>query len=88
VRQDLYPAGNLIATNTWYCAEVQVNAATSGHAEIWLNGTSVGSVNADLSAAQPYSRLILWNNAAVGTISMDDIRVANTLGGPVGAAGP
>jgi hypothetical protein len=87
VRQDLYPAANLLATDTWYCAEVQVSAATSGRGEVWLNGTSVGSINADLSASQPYSRLLLGNDGAVGTVYFDDIRVANTYNGPVGAGG-
>jgi hypothetical protein len=86
-RQDVYPAANLVATDTWYCAEVQVSAATSGHGEVWLNGASVGSVNADLSAAQPYSRLLLANDGAVGTVYFDDVKVANTLNGPVGAGG-
>lgn len=83
-RQDVYPAAHLLTPDTWYCAEVQVNASSSGHGEVWLNGTSIGSVNADLSVAQPYSRLALWNNGATGTVFMDDIRVANTYSGPTG----
>ena len=39
------------------------------------------------SAAGPslYSRLVLWNNAAVGTIYVDDAKVAGTYNGPTGA---
>jgi hypothetical protein len=87
-RQDLYLANNLVATGSWYCAEVQLNAATAGRGEVWLNGAPVGSVNANLSAAQPYSRLILANDEAVGTITFDDIRVSSSYNGPTGAASP
>jgi len=87
-RTDLYGAANLIAANTWYCAEVQANEASAGTGQVWLNGTSMGSVSADLSATTPYSQLFLWNNAAVGTVYMDDARVTNSYNGPVGAAAP
>ena len=45
----------------------------------------VASVNTDLSAANPYTTLYLWNNGATGTVNFDDVQVANTYNGPVGA---
>src|SRR3954470_7897764 len=86
---DASEVGRWPAFDTWYCAEIQLTSATLGHGEIWLNGISRGSVDADLSAtsSQQYSRLMLWNNAGVGTVFMDDIRVAGALNGPVGAGG-
>ena len=86
-RTDLYTAANLLLSNKWYCAEVQANETATGHAEVWLNGTSVASANADLSVTNPYSRLYLWNNGANGTVYADDVSVTNAYNGPVGAGG-
>jgi len=85
IRSELYPAAGLIATDAWYCAEVRMSAVAAGRGEIWLNGTSIGSVDTDLSAAQPYSQLYLWNTATVGTIFYDDVKVTHSYNGPVGA---
>jgi hypothetical protein len=85
-RSDLYSPANLVLANTWYCAEVLANEATSGTGQVWLNGTSVGTVSGDLSAANAYSQLYLWNNGAAGTVYMDDVKVSNAYNGPVGAA--
>jgi hypothetical protein len=84
-RTDLYTAVNTVLANKWYCAEVQASEVTAGHGQVWLNGTSVATVNTDLSVTNPYSRLYLWNNGATGTVYIDDTQVANTYNGPVGA---
>jgi hypothetical protein len=84
-RTNAFSPANLVVTAKWYCVEVQANEVTAGHGQVWLNGTSVASVNADLSAANPYSTLYLWNNGATGTANFDDVQVANTQSGPVGA---
>jgi hypothetical protein len=57
----------------------------NGRAELWLDGVSVGSVAGDLSTPSPYSRVYLWNQAAAGSVWFDDIKVASTPSGPVGA---
>jgi hypothetical protein len=89
VRTNLTTANNLVIANKWYCAEIQLNEATSGRAEVWLNGISVASANANLAATNAYSRLYLWNNGPAGRVYMDDAQVASGLNGPVGAgAGP
>jgi len=89
-RTDLFSPANVLVANTWYCAEVEANEMSTGHGEVWLNGTSIGKVDTDLSATNAYSQLYLWNNGAAGTVYMDDVQVANTSSGPVGAgaAGP
>lgn len=85
VRTDLATPTHAVAMNTWYCAEVEVNEATSGHGELWLNGTSVTKIDTDLSVTNPYSQMFLWNNGATGTAYFDDIKVSNAYNGPVGA---
>ena len=85
-RYDLYSAPNVISVNTWYCVEVLANEATAGTGQLWLNGVSVGTVNNDLSTTTAYSRLYLWNNAMVGTVYVDDVAVAGSYNGPVGAS--
>src|SRR5207253_10419566 len=82
----VYSATNVVALNTWYCAEVQMTESTTGTGQVWLNGSSIGSVSADLSASANYSRLYLWNSptGGTGTAYFDDIKVADTLSGPVG----
>ena len=84
-RTDLYTAANLILANSWYCGEVQANETSAGHGQVWLNGSSVASVNTDLSATNPISQVYLWNNGATGTVNMDDVQVANAYNGPIGA---
>ena len=88
-RTNLTTARDLVIANKWYCAEVRLNQAAAGRAEVWLNGVSVAAQSADLSVTDAYSRLHLWNNGAAGTVNMDDVQVAGALNGPVGAgAGP
>lgn len=73
---------NVISANTWYYVEVEASEVTSGHAEAWLNGTSIGTVDNDLSTANPYAKIILFDSAA-GTIYFDDMKVANAYNGAV-----
>ena len=75
-RFDLYSNTGVIAPNTWYTVELEMNEATSGQAEVWLNGTSIASDNADLSTSAAYTQLTLVNQSA-GTIYFDDVKVAN-----------
>jgi hypothetical protein len=75
-RYDLYSNQNLISPDTWYTVEIEMNEATSGHAEVWLNGTSIASVDGDLSTSTPYTQLTLINEAT-GTTYFDDVKVAN-----------
>ncbi|HET7037001.1 MAG TPA: N,N-dimethylformamidase beta subunit family domain-containing protein, partial [Thermomicrobiaceae bacterium] len=84
-RYDLYSNANLIVQGHWYCAEVLVNETSSGQGQVWLNGTSLGTVTGDLSAANPYSRLILFNNAYIGDAHFDDVLVSASYSAPVGA---
>lgn len=85
-RSNVASTANIVQPDHWQCAEVQLNEAASGHLQIWLDGTSVGSLDADFSAANPYSRLYLWNNGAAGTVYMDDAQVSSGYNGPVGQA--
>ena len=75
VRTDLYTPMNVVTPGNWSCAEVNLNQAASGHAEVWLNGASVASADGDFSATANYSRLFLWNNGAAGTVNIDDVSV-------------
>jgi hypothetical protein len=77
-RYDVYSNTNVLSANTWYSIEVQANETTTGHGEVWLNGTSIGAVNADLSVTQGYARLFLYDEAA-GTAYYDDVQVANSF---------
>jgi hypothetical protein len=77
----IFSPNQVIAANTWYCLEIQDTQTTTGQVQAWLNGTSVGFVNADLSNANPLARLILYD-AAVGTMYFDDVVVANVYNGP------
>jgi len=72
----VFSPNNALSANTWYSIEVQDYQTTTGHAQAWLNGTSIGSVDADLSMAAPYARLMLFDSAP-GTIYLDDVTVSN-----------
>lgn len=84
-RLDLYAANGKVTPDVWHCAEVYVDERATGHAELWLDGVSVGRVDGDLSTPDPYSRLYLWNQPATGTVWFDDVEVANAPIGPIGA---
>ncbi|HJT57984.1 MAG TPA: choice-of-anchor D domain-containing protein [Ktedonobacteraceae bacterium] len=72
----IFTANNVINANTWYTVELQDLETTSGHGQVWLNGTSVGSFDADLSTSAPFARLMLFDGAA-GTYYFDDVEIAN-----------
>jgi hypothetical protein len=80
-RYDLYSNTNVLTANTWYSIEVQATETTSGHGEVWLNGTSIGAVNNDLSVTQGYAKLLLYSEAT-GTAYFDDVKVSNSYNGP------
>ncbi len=74
-RFDLYSNANVLSANTWYSIELELNATTSGLGQVWLNGTSIGTVTGDLSATTNYSKLTLDNEAA-GTEYFDDVEIS------------
>ena len=82
LRNDIYSNENVLSANTWYSIEVEANQVASGHGEIWINGTSIGSFDGNLVQAQSYSKLIL-DNEVTGTAYFDDVAVANGYNGPV-----
>jgi len=73
----IFSSSNVLSPDTWYSIVVQDNQTSSGHAQAWLNGTSLGTVDADLSTSTPYARLLFYDSAP-GTIYLDDVSVANT----------
>src|SRR2546421_329710 len=78
----IFSPSNALSPNTWYGIEVQDYQTTTGHAQSWLNGTSLGSVDADLSTSAPYARLMLYDSAP-GTIYLDDVTVSNVYNGTI-----
>jgi Abnormal spindle-like microcephaly-assoc'd, ASPM-SPD-2-Hydin len=76
----VFSPSNVLSANTWYSLEIQDTQATSGHGEVWLNGSSVGAVNGDLSMSNPYARLMLYDSAA-GTLYLDDVKVSSAYNG-------
>jgi hypothetical protein len=84
-RLDLYAGNGRVATGRWHCAELYLDEALDGHASLSLDGTVIGSVDGDLSTPDPYERLYLWNQPNPGSVWFDDVRVAGSPIGPVGA---
>src|SRR5207248_7936686 len=80
-----FTANNVLTANTWYSVEVQDTESSTGQVQVWLNGTSVGTVTADLSTTTPLARLMLFSGAA-GTIYFDDVQIANVYNGLVQSA--
>ena len=78
----IFSPSNALSPNTWYGIELQDFQTTTGHAQAWLNGTSIGSVDADLSTSTPYARLMLYDSAP-GTIYLDDVAVSNVYNGTI-----
>jgi hypothetical protein len=68
---------NALSPDTWYTLTIQDYQTSTGHAQVWLNGNSIGSVDADLSNSTPYARLMLSNFSA-GTTYFDGVSVSNT----------
>jgi hypothetical protein len=81
----LTSSANALSPDTWYSVEIQDSQISNGHGEVWLNGSSIGSVNGDLSTANPYARLLLYSSAA-GDIYFDDVRVSNVYNGTITSA--
>ncbi len=79
-RYDLYTNTNVLTDNAWYTVEIQANQTTNGHGEVWLNGTSIGAFNGDLSQSQSYGVLIL-GIANGGTDYFDDVIVSDSYNG-------
>ncbi len=84
-RLDMYAANGRVFTGQWYCAELYLDESVNGHAELWLDGVSVGTVDGDLGTPDPYSRVYLWNQPTAGNVWFDDVKVAATQIGSVGA---
>jgi hypothetical protein len=78
----LFSPSNSIVANTWYSVEIQDTQTASGEAQVWLNGNSIGFINADLSNANPLARLLLFDSAP-GTVYFDDLVISNVYNGPV-----
>ncbi|HEX5546394.1 MAG TPA: choice-of-anchor D domain-containing protein [Ktedonobacterales bacterium] len=87
-------APNLITANTWYGLQIQMNQATSGVGNVWLNGalqtnalTGKTGVSGNFTAATPINALTLWNEAAGTTIYYDDVIVSDHDNGTVNSGG-
>jgi ASPM-SPD-2-Hydin domain-containing protein/HYDIN/CFA65/VesB family protein/centrosomal CEP192-like protein len=80
-RFDFYSTTNLISANTWYSLEIELNEATTGAGNVWLNGNLLGGVTGNLSATSNLSRIYLWNDASSTTTYFDDIIVSNQYNG-------
>ncbi len=77
-RFDLYSNTNIMNLDTWYSVELQDTETTTGTGQVWLNGTSIGSVSGDLSATSYYAQLNLYTEA-VGTTYWDDVVVSSAF---------
>ncbi|GHO50225.1 N,N-dimethylformamidase beta subunit family domain-containing protein [Ktedonospora formicarum] len=73
---------NSVSANTWYSLEIQDFQDQSGHAEVWLNGISRGTIDGDLSMTNKYARVLIFNNAPT-SMYFDDVQVASNYNGPV-----
>ena len=80
-RLDLFAATGQVETGAWHCAELYLDERVNGRAELWLDGTSVGSVTGDLGTPSPYSRVYLWNQPSAGTVWFDDVVVGDSPSG-------
>jgi hypothetical protein len=73
-RADFY-VNNVVTLGTWSCADVDLNQSAVGGASVSLDGTTVASVNGNFAGTAKYSRLLFWNAAAGGSVTIDDISV-------------
>ena len=65
----IYTAANTVNPNGWNAVELYVNQATSGGAQVWLNGVSAGSTGTvDLSYAPSYSRACITISPAQSSL--------------------
>ncbi len=76
----IFTPNNSLTANAWHYVELQDTETTNGTAQVWLDGTSINSVNADFSTSAPYARLMLFDGVA-GTFYFDNVRVTNTYNG-------
>ncbi len=67
---------------TWYSLEVDLRAAASGGADLWINGAPAASLAGNYATSTLYSRLYLSNNRGNGTAYFDDVVVASSQIGP------
>ncbi|MEO7003624.1 MAG: N,N-dimethylformamidase beta subunit family domain-containing protein [Ktedonobacterales bacterium] len=86
-RLDFYSATNIVQANTWYGLEINMNEVSAGQAQIWLNGTSIGTVSGNLSATNTISQLLLWDDASGTSNYFDDVIVSNKYNGTVSSGG-
>ncbi|MHB8600371.1 MAG: N,N-dimethylformamidase beta subunit family domain-containing protein, partial [Ktedonobacteraceae bacterium] len=47
----LSTSANALSANTWYSIEIEDQETSSGVGQVWLNGTSIGTVNGNFSTA-------------------------------------
>jgi Abnormal spindle-like microcephaly-assoc'd, ASPM-SPD-2-Hydin len=79
-RLELFSNNNVLQANTWYSLEVQMNEASSGQAQVWVNGQSIGTVSGNLAVTNPYATLELYEEMQ-GTSYYDDVVVSATYNG-------
>ncbi|EFH83279.1 N,N-dimethylformamidase beta subunit family domain-containing protein [Ktedonobacter racemifer] len=72
---------NSVNANTWYSLEIQDFQDQAGHAQVWLNGASQGSIDQNLSTGNPFQRIMMYSNAQT-TLYFDDVQVASNYNGP------
>jgi hypothetical protein len=88
-RYDMYSNTNIVAPNAWYGLEVELNQSTSGAAQVWLNGGTVGSVSGDLSVSSGGGvSQVQVSDDGPATVYFDDVKVASTYNGPIGGGYP
>jgi hypothetical protein len=80
-RLDMYAANGLVTEGVWHCAELYLDESANGQAQLWLDGSLVGTVYGDLSTPSPFDRMYLWNQPSAGSVWFDDVRVASSPAG-------
>jgi hypothetical protein len=80
-RLDMYAANGLVTEGQWHCVELYLDESATGQAQLWLDGSLVGSAYGDLSTPSPFERLYLWNQPSAGSVWFDDVRVASSPAG-------
>ena len=80
-------AGSAPGPNTWMDLEVRYDAASGGAAQLFVNGQTQASwgTTADLTHADGYRILQLWNDGSGVTSDFDDVAVASR---PAGTSAP
>src|SRR5215211_1760324 len=71
-----------LPANVWNSIELRVDELQAGYAELWVNGTSVGTARAtNFATPSPYAKLYLANVNGGGTGYYDDVVVSSTYNG-------